>query len=130
MGCSRLIRREFGTLSQGEQQRVLIARARMTEPYLVLLDEPCAGLDPGARENFLASLRQLGRQKKVPALVYVTHHVEEILPMFKKTLILKRGRVLASGRTSTLLKPGVLEKLYGVSLGVLRKGGRYWPIVA
>jgi iron complex transport system ATP-binding protein len=86
-------------------------------------------LDPGAREKFLASLRTLGRQKKVPALVYVTHHVEEILPMFKKTLILKEGRVLASGKTSAMLKPGVLEKLYGVSLGVVRKGGRYWPIV-
>ncbi len=129
MGASSLRDQEFGTLSQGEQQKVLIARARMTEPYLILLDEPCAGLDPGARENFLASLRQLGRQKKVPALVYVTHHVEEILPMFKKTLILQEGRVLVSGKTSALLKPSVLEKLYGVSLGVVRKGGRYWPIV-
>jgi iron complex transport system ATP-binding protein len=129
MGASSLGNQEFGTLSQGEQQKVLIARARMTQPYLVLLDEPCAGLDPGAREKFLASLRTLGRQKKVPALVYVTHHVEEILPMFKKTLILKEGRVLASGKTSAMLKPGVLEKLYGVSLGVVRKGGRYWPIV-
>jgi iron complex transport system ATP-binding protein len=129
MGASSLRDQEFGTLSQGEQQKVLIARARMTQPYLILLDEPCAGLDPSARENFLASLRQLGRQKKVPALVYVTHHVEEILPMFKKTLILKQGRVLASGKTSALLKPDVLDKLYGVSLRVVRKGGRYWPIV-
>jgi iron complex transport system ATP-binding protein len=129
MGCSSLKNQEFGTLSQGEQQKVLIARARMTEPYLILLDEPCAGMDPGARENFLVSLRRLGRQKKVPALVYVTHHVEEILPLFKKTLILKQGRVLASGKTGALLKPDVLKKLYGVSLKVIRKNGRYWPIV-
>ena len=130
MGCSSLKNQEFGTLSQGEQQKVLIARARMTQPYLILLDEPCAGMDPGARENFLASLRKLGKQKKVPALVYVTHHVEEILPFFKKTLILKQGRVLATGKTSALLKPEVLEKLYDVSLSVIRKNGRYWPVVA
>ena len=129
MDCSSPKNQEFGTLSQGEQQKVLIARARMTQPYLILLDEPCAGMDPGARENFLASLRQLGKQKKVPALVYVTHHVEEILPMFKKTLILKQGKVLASGKTGALLKPDVLENLYGLSLSVVKKSGRYWPIV-
>ena len=129
MGAGALRDQEFGTLSQGEQQKVLIARARMTEPYLILLDEPCAGLDPGARENFLASLRKLGKQNKVPALVYVTHHVEEILPMFKKMLILKEGRMLASGKTRTLLKPAVLEALYGVRLSVMRRNGRYWPIV-
>jgi len=128
MGASSLKDQEFGTLSQGEQQKVLIARARMTRPYLILLDEPCAGLDPSARENFLASLKKLGKQKKVPALIYVTHHVEEILPMFKRTLILKQGKVLASGKTSALLKPGVLQKLYGVSLKIMRKNGRYWPI--
>ena len=129
MGCSDLGRQEFGTLSQGEQQKVLIARARMTEPYLILLDEPCAGMDPGARENFLASLRKLGKQKKVPALVYVTHHVEEILPMFKRTLILKQGKVHASGKTGALIKRDILEKLYGVSLSIIRKNGRSWPIV-
>jgi len=129
MGAESLEDQEFGTLSQGEQQKVLIARARMTKPYLILLDEPCAGLDPGARENFLTSLRKLGKQNKVPALVYVTHHVEEILPMFKKTLILKQGKVLASGKTSALLKPDVLEKLYGVPLKIIRRSGRHWPIV-
>jgi iron complex transport system ATP-binding protein len=128
MSAASLEDQEFGTLSQGEQQKVMIARARMTRPYLILLDEPCAGLDPGARENFLASLKKLGKRKQVPALVYVTHHVEEILPMFKKTLILKQGRVLASGKTSALLKPETLEKLYGVSLSTIRKKGRCWPI--
>jgi iron complex transport system ATP-binding protein len=129
MGCSILKNQEFGTLSQGEQQKVLIARARMTEPYLILLDEPCAGMDPGARENFLASLEKLGRQKKVPALVYVTHHVEEILPMFKMTLILRQGKVLAAGTSAALLKPEILQKLYGVSLRIIKKNGRHWPVV-
>ncbi len=129
MGCSYLNNQEFRTLSQGEQQKVLIARARMTRPYLIFLDEPCAGMDPGARENFLATLQKLGRQKKVPSLIYVTHHVEEILPLFKKMLILKDGRVLESGNTSAVLKKDVLEKLYKVSLRIIKKRGRYWPII-
>ena len=128
MRCAPLGNQQFGTLSQGEQQKVLIARARMTRPYLIFLDEPCAGMDPGARENFLAALRQMGKQRKVPSLVYVTHHVEEILPLFKKTLVLKDGKVLESGNTEALLRRDVLNKLYNVSLGVVKRGGRYWPI--
>ena len=128
MGCSQLIEQEFGTLSQGEQQKVLIARARMTRPFLIFLDEPCAGMDPGARENFLATLQTLGKRKQVPALIYVTHHIEEILPMFKKTLILKEGKVLQAGNTSALLRQGVLQKLYDVSLQITKKRGRHWPI--
>jgi len=129
MGCSNLSDQEFGTLSQGEQQKVLIARARMAKPYMIILDEPCAGMDPGARENFLSTLQQLGKRKKVPSLIYVTHHVEEILPLFGKTLILKGGRVLDSGKTSAILKRDVLERLYDVSLTITQKKGRYWPIV-
>ncbi len=129
MGCARLRDQEFGTLSQGEQQKVLIARALMTKPYLVVLDEPCAGMDPGARENFLVTLRKVGAQKKIPSLIYVTHHVEEILPLFRKTLVLREGKVLYTGRTDRVLRPGVLEELYGAPLKVMRKKGRYWPVV-
>jgi len=129
MGCSYLNHQEFGTLSQGEQQKVMIARARMTRPYLIFLDEPCAGMDPGARENFLSTLQTLGRQKKVPSLIYVTHHIEEILPLFKNMLILKDGRVLKRGKTGDVLKLDVLEKLYHVSLRIVTKKGRYWPII-
>jgi iron complex transport system ATP-binding protein len=129
LGCSSLSGREFGTLSQGEQQKVLIARARMTRPYIIFLDEPCAGMDPGARENFLATLQRLGRRKRVPSLIYVTHHVEEILPLFKKTLVLKEGKILESGKTSAILKRDVLERLYNTPLAITRKKGRYWPIV-
>jgi iron complex transport system ATP-binding protein len=130
MGCADLREQEFGVLSQGEQQKVLIARARMTKPYLIVLDEPCAGMDPGARENFLTTLQALGTQKKIPALIYVTHHIEEILPLFGKTLILKNGRVLYSGATRAVLKPGVLRELYGVSLKIIKRKGRHWPVVA
>jgi iron complex transport system ATP-binding protein len=128
LGCDHLREQEFGTLSQGEQQKVLIARARMTKPYLIILDEPCAGMDPGARENFLASLRKVGARKKMPALIYVTHHIEEILPRFKKTLVLREGKVLYAGRTKQILKPHVLTELYGESFSLIRRKGRHWPL--
>jgi iron complex transport system ATP-binding protein len=129
MGCDHLRDQEFGVLSQGEQQKVLIARARMTRPYLIILDEPCAGMDPGARENFLATLGRVARQAKIPALIYVTHHVEEILPIFKKTLILKDGRVIHYGNTDRVLRGDVLQELYGVSLNIMKRKGRSWPVV-
>jgi len=130
MRCGHLSHQAFGTLSQGEQQKVLIARARMTRPYLILLDEPCAGMDPGARENFLATLEALGKQKNIPALIFVTHHIEEILPLFKKTLVLRDGRVLHAGETDHILKHGILKELYDVSFTLVKKKGRYWPTLA
>ncbi|HKY06632.1 MAG TPA: ATP-binding cassette domain-containing protein [Candidatus Binatia bacterium] len=129
LGSLHLSEQAFGTLSQGEQQKVLIARARMTKPYLIILDEPCAGMDPGARENFLETLIKIGKHNKIPALIYVTHHVEEILPMFAKTLVLLDGKILYAGATRSVLRRDVLEKLYGVSLKVMKRNGRYWPIL-
>jgi iron complex transport system ATP-binding protein len=129
VGCAHLRERHFGVLSQGEQQKVLIARARMTRPYLIFLDEPCAGMDPGAREKFLATLKNLGRRKRIPALIYVTHHIEEILPLFEKTLVLREGQVLHAGSTRTVLTEPVLRQLYGVPISIVRKNGRYWPIL-
>jgi iron complex transport system ATP-binding protein len=129
MNCAHLADREFGTLSQGEQQKVLIARARMTKPYLIVLDEPCAGLDAGAREHFLASLALLERRSRIPALIYVTHHIEEILPLFGKTLVMHSGAVLRSGTTRRVLTDALLAELYGVSLRVIRRKGRHWPIL-
>jgi iron complex transport system ATP-binding protein len=128
LGCAHVCEQPFGTLSQGEQQKVLIARARMTKPYLIILDEPCAGMDPGAREKFLAALSKIGRQKRTPALIYVTHHIEEILPLFRKTLVLSAGKVLYSGPTRSALKGDVLKKLYGISLTIIKRRGRYWPV--
>ena len=128
MGCERLAQRDFGTLSQGEQQKVLICRARMTEPYLTILDEPCAGMDPGAREVFLSSLRSIEQNAAHPSLIYVTHHVEEILPIFTKTLILKDGMVVKSGFTDEVLSDQTITELYGVSVRLVRRNGRHWPI--
>jgi iron complex transport system ATP-binding protein len=128
IGCGNLQEREFGVLSQGEQQKVLIARARMPRPYMIFLDEPCAGMDPGARENFLGSLTALGRQKNIPALVYVTHHIEEILPLFRKALVLRNGRVMHRGATRAVLQSNVLKELYGVRVKIVESHGRFWPV--
>jgi len=128
LGCAALAGTPFGSLSQGEQQKVLIARARMSKPYLIILDEPCAGLDPRARETFLASLQTLGMQKRAPSLVYVTHHLEEIMPVFKKTLIVKEGKVIACGDTERILHDRAIRDLYGVSIRIIQSEGRYWPI--
>ena len=95
--CERLAARPWRVLSQGERQRVLIGRALMARPRLLILDEPCAGLDPVSREHFLQFIERLGRQRNSPALVLVTHHVEEIMPVFTHVLLLKGGQVLAQG---------------------------------
>lgn len=130
MGCQRLKDQAFGTLSQGEQQKVLISRALMTRPYLMFLDEPCAGLDPGARESLLTALQELGRTSDAIALVFVTHHIEEILPVFEKTLVLKGGRVLRSGDTARVITGTLLQELYETPLGLRRSNGRYWTVGA
>jgi iron complex transport system ATP-binding protein len=86
-------------------------------------------MDPGAREKFLAALGRVGRQRRLPTLIYVTHHIEEILPLFQKTLVLYDGKVIHCGATRNVLAADVLRELYGVSLNVIRRQGRYWPIL-
>ena len=94
------------------------------------LDEPCAGLDPAAREHFLQFLQRLGRSKTSPTLVLVTHHVEEIMPVFSHLLVLKAGRVLAAGEKSETLTAGLLSQALGARVKLRRRGGRYGMSVA
>ena len=123
--CSHLADRPWGVISQGERQRVLIGRALMARPRLLILDEPCAGLDPAAREHFLQFLQRLGAQKHSPTLVLVTHHVEEIMPVFSHLLVLKNGGVLASGRKPEVMTAKNLSRAFDAKLRLEFKRGRH-----
>jgi iron complex transport system ATP-binding protein len=123
--CEALEKRPWLVLSQGERQRLLIARALMARPRVLILDEPCAGLDPAAREHFLQFLQHLGRGGHPPALVLVTHHVEEIMPVFSHVLILKNGRVLAGGPLRRTLVSSTLSRAFGEAARLRRERGRY-----
>jgi iron complex transport system ATP-binding protein len=129
VGCADLADRPFGVLSQGERQKVMVARALVADPLLLVFDEPCDGMDPGARERFLAWLGDHLGHGRGPAVVMVTHHIEEILPAFDRTIVLKGGSVLASGQTFETLTQPLFEALYDTRLERLeRAGGRAWPI--
>jgi len=124
-GIARLAEREWRYLSQGERQRVLIARALMARPALLFLDEPAAGLDPVASEAFLAMVERLCRAKDGPAIVLVTHHVEEIVPAISHVLLIKNGRVLASGEKRKVLTSANLSATFGAEIKLRSRDGRY-----
>lgn len=113
--CASLVDRRFGTLSQGERQRVLIARALAAKPELLILDEPCTNLDVVAREQFLQWLEQ-GLRRSVPTTLLVTHHPEEIVHGFNHTLLLSQGHIIARGPTSSVLTSDNLSAAYGVHI--------------
>nr|WP_229705614.1 ABC transporter ATP-binding protein [Micromonospora sonchi] len=125
LGVGTLADRTYGTLSEGERKRVQIARALMTDPELLLLDEPAAGLDLGGREELVARLAELAQDPDAPALVLVTHHVEEIPPGFTHALLLREGAVMAQGLLDDTLTPDNLTKTFGLPLLVERTRGRY-----
>jgi iron complex transport system ATP-binding protein len=125
LGCRALVDREFATLSEGERKRVQIARALMTDPELLLLDEPAAGLDLGAREALLRRLSRLARDPKAPALIMVSHHVEEIPVGFTHALLLRQGRVIGAGPLASVLTPQLLSATFGLPLTVERRDGRW-----
>jgi iron complex transport system ATP-binding protein len=123
--CVHLAERPWHVLSQGERQRVLIGRALMAKPRVLILDEPCAGLDPAAREHFLQFIQRLGTRKNAPTLVLVTHHVEEIMPVFSHVLVLKKGVVLAAGAKAEVLNSKNLSIAFGARMQLQRTGNRH-----
>jgi len=126
LGAEHLADRTYGTLSEGERKRVLIARALMTDPELLLLDEPAAGLDLGGREELVARLADLAADPDAPALVLVTHHVEEIPPGFSHCLILSEGTVVAAGLLKDVMTAENLSTAFGQSIVVDMIDGRYF----
>jgi iron complex transport system ATP-binding protein len=123
--CEYLAQRPWQVLSQGERQRVLIGRALMAKPRLLILDEPCAGLDPAAREHFLQFIQRLGKSKNAPTLVLVTHHVEEIMPVFSHVLLLKNGGVLAAGKKTLVLDSKNMSLAFNARMQLQRSGRRF-----
>jgi len=126
MRCSHVADRPYRTLSQGEKQKVLIARALMTSPGVLILDEPCAGLDMLAREHLLSSIEKIGRQKSAPTLLYVTHRIEEILPVFTHTLLIRKGRIHLQGKTGTVLTQENLSVFFGEGVELHKRKDRFW----
>ena len=125
LGVAHLAERTFGTLSEGERKRVQIARALMTDPELMLLDEPTAGLDLGGREDLVGRLGDIAADLESPAVVMVTHHVEEIPPHFTDVLLIREGRVVAQGPLELTLTEENLAATFGVDL-VLEQHGQRW----
>jgi iron complex transport system ATP-binding protein len=125
LGADHLADRRYGTLSEGERKRVQIARALMTDPELMLLDEPAAGLDLGGREDLVGRLSTLALDPYAPALVLVTHHVEEVPPGFTHVLLLRGGRVVAAGPIATTMTGETLSETFGLRLELARSGARW-----
>ena len=125
LGCRELTERAFGTLSEGERKRVQLARALMTDPEVLLLDEPAAGLDLGAREALLRTLTRLATDPESPCLVLVSHHVEEVPAGFTHALLLRDGDVLAAGPLPEVMRSATLSACFGLPLRMYRHGERY-----
>jgi iron complex transport system ATP-binding protein len=125
VGAAHLADRTFGTLSEGERKRVQIARALMTDPELLLLDEPAAGLDLGGREDLVSTLSVLALDEESPATVLVSHHVEEIPPGFTHALLLRKGALVAAGPLEEVLTEEVVSATFGMPLRVSHEDGRW-----
>jgi iron complex transport system ATP-binding protein len=128
--CEDLAERRYGVMSQGEKQRVLVARALMADAEILILDEPAAGLDIPAREALLSSVERLAQNGEVATITFVTHHVEEIVPAFTHVVVLKEGRIVAAGPKREMLTGNVLTRTFGVPLVVEKAAGRFWPRIA
>ena len=125
VGAGKLLDRTFGTLSEGERKRVQIARSLMTDPELLILDEPAAGLDLGGREDLVSTMSVLADDATSPAIVLVSHHVEEVPPGFTHALMLREGRVVVQGPVAEVMTAENLTATFGMSLQLSVEDGRY-----
>lgn len=127
--CDHLANKTFEYLSQGERQRVQISRAIMANPDILILDEPCGGLDIIERENLLQTIEQIAGRDNCPTLIYVTHHVEEILPCFQHVLLMKDGKDVATGTREQVLTEPVLSNFFGRDVSLQIERDRAWIAV-
>ena len=127
LGCLEYQDRRLRELSQGERQKVLIARALMSKPGLLALDEPCAGLDLGARETFISGLDRIANPRL--SILYVTHRIDEIPSCFDKALLLKDGEIISSGKIDSVLTGKKLSECFDVQVSVEKSKGRFYAIV-
>lgn len=123
---NHLIHRTYETCSTGEKQRILIARALMAEPDLLILDEPSSGLDFIAREELMMTINELATQKSAPTIILVTHHIEEVLPAFSHTLLLRKGRVFEQGRREDVFTSSRLSGFFEKNVQVDWHSNRAW----
>jgi len=130
LGCTHLKGRMFQTCSQGEKQKLLIARALMASPKLLILDEPCNGLDLFSRELLLESIENLASNGDSPTLLYVTHHTEEILPMFQNTLLMRRGEIFLQGKSQDVMTSEKLSQFFETQVDVIKREDRFWLLPA
>jgi iron complex transport system ATP-binding protein len=128
-GCAHLVGRRFSTGSQGERQRVLLARALFTTPELLILDEPASGLDLPAREGLIASL-ETAASNDGPTTIIATHHLEEVAPSSTHGALLREGRLVAAGPIDDVLTSPVLERTFGLAVEIGRHRGRWWAAAA
>jgi iron complex transport system ATP-binding protein len=124
--CDYAAHQMYMELSQGEKQKVLIARALIHSPQLLIMDEPCAGLDILSRERVLSSVENLALRTTAPSLLYVSHHIEEILPVFSHTLLLRRGEIHSAGRTRRVLTTANLSSFFETGVKVRWRKDRAW----
>lgn len=125
LSSSHLAHRVYKTLSQGEKQRILIARGLMSSPKLLILDEPCTGLDIFAKDQLLNDIENFSNHSDSPTLIYVTHHIEEILPIFNHTLLMRRGEIHSLGPTSEILTDENLSDFFETKIKCHRKNERF-----
>jgi iron complex transport system ATP-binding protein len=129
VGCEDYATKSYKTLSQGEQQKILIARAMMNDPELIILDEPCAGLDIAAREFFLTDILNLQNLRNHPTIILVTHHVEEILPCFKNIALIKNGQIIEQGKISDILTDDKVSSLFEMKIQIKKQHERYFSFI-
>ncbi len=130
LGLGSIVLRAYGKLSQGEKQRVLIARSLVTDAEILILDEAAAGLDLSAREMLLDTVERVAGGAGGATIIFVTHHIEEIMPSITHALVLSGGRVLAAGAKEDVLTGEILSRAFGMTIEVDRRHGRYWVRVA